>query len=193
MRTGVVILVWVLLVSAAVAKPAKRSKEADKGGKSGGESADAATFKLVRPENAGMMNLVPARVVLDPDSGVRSKSVTHLRPPKKEPPGLVLVGGDMAALSVRPGTYSVEVTTPLADQPRGYPNGTKQHVWHSPKVKVVLSRGETICLVLEPGVAETDYDGSWAIGKAVSPADCGSLTEKVQHDDEGTPVAAPAP
>lgn len=177
-----------LLVAPVVG--AKSRRKGSNGDKKGSETSEVARFNLVRPENAGMMNLVPARIALEPESGVVSSNVTHLRPSKKEPHGLTLVGGDVAALALRPGTYSVQVTTPVADQPPGYHPGGKPRAWKSAAVKVVLSKGETICLVLEPGIEGTEYDGTWSIGKAASPADCGSMTEKVQHQ-EGAAAAPP--
>jgi hypothetical protein len=144
-----------------------------------------AYFGMIRPENAGMMNLVPARISFDPGSSIVSSRVTHLHPnPKKDLRGLVLVGGDSASLALKPGTYSVQVLTPIADQPvGGYPHGVPR-VWESPVIKVVLSQGEAICLLVEPGIDGSEYDGSWTLGKTESPADCGPMTQRVSPDDE---------
>jgi hypothetical protein len=202
-RLNVLRAAFVGLIASSFATPALAAKPpSSKGGKSkksdaGSDSGSTggrqvAFFDLIRPENAGMMNLIPARVVLEPGSGIVSSRVTHLHTkPKKDLKGLVLVGGDTASVSVKPGTYSVQVLTPVADQPAGsYPAG-KPRVWQSAVVKVVLSQGETICVVVEPGIEGTEYNGSWTIGKAESPADCGTMTHRVEPDDEAPPAAAP--
>lgn len=157
-------------------KPEKPEKKRD---------PSLAYFGMIRPENAGMMNLVPARISFDPGSSIVSSRVTHLHPnPKKDLRGLVLVGGDSASLALKPGTYSVQVLTPIADQPvGGYPHGVPR-VWESPVIKVVLSQGEAICLLVEPGIDGSEYDGSWTLGKTESPADCGPMTQRVSPDDE---------
>jgi hypothetical protein len=162
-------------------KPEKADKKRD---------PSLAYFGMIRPENAGMMNLVPARISFDPGSSIVSSRVTHLHPnPKKDLRGLVLVGGDSASLALKPGTYSVQILTPVADQPvGGYPHGPPR-VWESPIIKVVLSQGEAICLLLEPGIDGSEYDGSWTLGKTESPADCGPMTQRVSPEDELAPAA----
>jgi hypothetical protein len=194
---------WGLLVwlASSLAGPAFAAKSAKKG--KAGKSAKAETaeklpekpekkrdpslayFGMIRPENAGMMNLVPARISFEPGSGIVSSRVTHLHPnPKKDLRGLVLVGGDSASLALKPGTYSVRILTPIADQPvGGYPHGTPRQ-WESPVVKVVLSQGEAICLLVEPGIDGSEYDGSWTVGKTESASDCGSMTQRVSPEDE---------
>lgn len=188
---------WGLLVllASSLAPPAFAAKAGKKGkAEKLPEKADKpekkrdpslAYFGMIRPENAGMMNLVPARISFEPGSGIVSSRVTHLHPnPKKDLRGLVLVGGDSASLALKPGTYSVQVLTPIADQPvGGYPHGTPR-VWESPVVKVVLSQGEAICLLVEPGIDGSEYDGSWTLGKTESPADCGSMTQRVSPEDD---------
>jgi hypothetical protein len=191
-RAGLVLslLASSLSAASAEAKPKKASKKAEPAKASSPPfDPQLARFGVVRPENAGMMNLVPARIGLDPGGGIVAKSLTHLRPVKKEPPGLTLVGGDLATLSLRPGTYSIQVTTPIADQPPEYLHG-QSRAWVSPLVKVMLSKGEVICLVLEPTIAGSEYDGGWTLSKADTPAACESLTQRVTADEE---APAPAP
>lgn len=177
----------------AEAKAKKPSRKADpaKAAKESAPDPQLARFGVVRPENAGIMNGVPARLGIEPSSpgsGIVTKALTHLRPLKKEPAGLVLVGGDLAALTLRPGTYSIQVTTPVADQPAEYVHG-QSHAWVSSLIKVMLSKGEAICLVLEPTIAGTEYDGGWALTKADSPEACNSLTQRVTPDEEPAPPA----
>ena len=165
-------LAWGLIFTIALvapdltAKPAKRSKAPK-------ESTGGIPFTLARPENMGVMNQIPARIVLEPRDGILSSHLTHLGQEPKKPPkerGIVLVGGDTVELSVRPGTYSVQVLTPVDNQPPGgYPVGSKPRQWESPVVKVVLARGEAITLVVEPGITDADYNGSWVIAKAAPP------------------------
>jgi hypothetical protein len=188
LRGAVLALAASLIAAPATAakagKGSKSTKDAKPEGGDGGGGKHA-SFGLIRPENAGMMNLIPARISLEPGSGIVSSRVTHLRGnPKKDLKGLVLVGGDTASLSLKPGTYSVQVVTPVADQPPGIHLAGKAHPWQSAVVKVVLSQGETICVVVEPGIDGTEYNGSWTIGKAESPADCGAMTQRVNPEDE---------
>lgn len=168
-------LTWALLVSIALvspglaAKPAKKAK-AEGAAKQG--SGTGVVFTIARPENAGMMNGIPARIVIEPRDGIVSSRLTHLgqpKTPRDKDRGLLLVGGDAVELSVRPGTYSVQALTPVDLQPKGGYFGVKQRTWESPVVKVLLERGEAITVVLEAGVTGADYDGSWHIGKAAPP------------------------
>jgi hypothetical protein len=171
-------LAWALLLSITLvapdlaAKPAKRGKSAG-AGKPAREGAGGVTFTIARPENAGMMNLIPARIVIEPSGGIVSSRLTHLgqpkAPPKDRDRGLVLIGGDAVELAVRPGTYSVQALTPVEMQPKGGYIGLKPHRWESSVVKVQLEAGEVITVVLEAGVTGSDYDGSWHIGKAAPP------------------------
>jgi hypothetical protein len=170
-------LAWGLILSIALVAPdlaarsAKRSK-ASKSEQSEKPSSKAVSFTIARPENAGMMNGIPARVVVEPRDGIQASHLTHLGQPKApKDGGLVLLGGDTVELAVRPGTYSVQVLTPIEMQPKGgYPPGRKSRNWESPVVKVLLERGEAITVVVEPGVSDADYNGSWVIGKAAPPA-----------------------
>jgi hypothetical protein len=189
-------LTWALLLSIALvapdlaAKPAKRAKadkpekadRPDKETPSGGVS-----FTIARPENAGMMNTIPLRLVIEPRDGIVSSKVTHLgqpkAPPKDKDKGLLLIGGDAVDMSVRPGTFSVKAVTPVELQPPGYRGTHKARAWESAVVKVQLERGEVITLVVEPGVTGADYDGSWHIGKAAPPE------PESQGDDAATAPA----
>jgi hypothetical protein len=164
-------LAWGLILSVALVAPDLAALAAKKS-KASKESASGVAFTIARPENAGMMNGIPARIVLEPHDGILSSRLTHLGLPKAPPNerGLVLAGGDTVELSVRPGKYSVQVLTPIDIQPKGgYPPGRKPHNWESPVVKVLLARGEAITLVVEAGVTDADYNGSWVIGKAAPP------------------------
>jgi hypothetical protein len=152
------------------AKAAKRSKAAKPSTESK-ETTNVVSFTITRPENAGIMNGIPARIVFEPRDGILSSRLTHLGQQPKSPPkdrGLVVAGGDTVELSVRPGTYSVQAITPVESQPPSV-YGRKRRPWESPVVKVLLARGEVITLVVEPGVTGADYDGSWHIGKALPP------------------------
>ena len=166
-------LACALLAPGLEAKPEKRA----------GAAAEVAYLAFVRMENQGMMNLVPSHVVFEPRKGVVAGRVTRMgKRPKAavaEPRRLVLVGGDTASFSVRPGAYSIQALTPVKDQPPPLyeRHQEHEHVWKSPEVKVVLSAGETICLVVDAGITGSDYDGSWVIQKAATPADCGPPPE----------------
>jgi hypothetical protein len=172
-------LAWGLILSIALvapelaAKAAKRSKGSSESSKSSKDSSGGVVFTLARPENAGMMNGIPARIVFEPKDGILSSRLTHLGQVPKSPRkdgGLVLVGGDMIEMSVKPGTYSVRAVTPVESQPPGgYPPGRKARAWESAVVKVMLAKGEAITLVVEPGVTGADYNGSWLIAKAEPP------------------------
>jgi hypothetical protein len=169
LRSGLVVLACALLAPGLGAEPAKRA----------GAPTELAFLAFVRMENQGLMNHVPSHVVFEPRKGVVAGRVTRMgQRPKAaiaEPRRLVLVGGDTASFSVRPGAYSIKALTPVKDQPPPLYEGEKghEHVWKSPEVKVVLSAGETICLIVDAGITGTDYDGSWIIQKAATPADCG--------------------
>jgi hypothetical protein len=186
-------LAWGLILSIALvapelaAKAAKRPKGSESP-KSSKEPSGAVVFTLARPENAGIMNSVPSRIVLEPKDGILSSRLTHLgqvpKSPRKEG-GLVLVGGDAIEMTVKPGTYSVRALTPVeAQPPGGYPPGRKARVWESAVVKVMLAKGEAITLVVEPGVTGADYNGSWLIAKAAPP--------EAEPPAEGDTAAAPA-
>ena len=150
------------------AKPEKRTSP----------PANVAFLRFVRPENQGLMNRVPAHVLFEPRGGVVEGRVTRAGARPKaaiaDPRRLVLAGGDKAAFTVRPGTYSLKALTPVKDQPPPVFGGKREVDWKSPEVKIVLERGETICIVVEPGITGADYDGSWLVAKAATPDDCGA-------------------
>ena len=166
MRSGLVMFACALVVSGAEAKPEKRTSA----------PANVAFLRFVRPENPGLMNQVPAHVLLEPRSGVIEGRITRAGARPKaaiaDPRRLVLVGGDRAAFTVRPGTYSLQALTPVKDQPPPVFGGRREVVWKSPEVKIVLAAGETICIVVEPGITGADFDGSWLVTKAAKPDDC---------------------
>jgi hypothetical protein len=170
--TWALILVMVFAAPDLAAKAGKKPKAAKavKETKEAKETANVVSFTNARPENAGMMNGVPARIALEPRDGILSSRLTHLgqeKAPGKDR-GFVLAGGDTLELSVRPGTYSVQALTPVEVQPPSI-YGRKRRQWESPVVKVLLARGDVITLVVEPGVTGADYDGTWHIGKAAPP------------------------
>jgi hypothetical protein len=166
-------LACALAAQGSAAEPGKPAKPATPAR----PSANLASLTFARSEDQGMMNRIPSYILFEPRSGFVEGRVTRAGSRPKaaaaDPRHLVLAGGDRAAFTVRPGTYSVHAQTPVKDQPPTGYAGHRERVWTSPEVKIVLSSGDAICVVVEPGITGAEYDGSWVITKA-APADCGA-------------------
>ena len=126
-----------------------------------------ASITIVRPENNGSMNVVPCWVTVDRGSDIVSVAVSRggeqLQAAKWSKQGIRLVGGDSAVLSVRRTIFSLSATTPVTDEPPGFLGEQKLHVWRSTVLKVSVSDGKSVRVVVEPTSKGPGYDGGWRI------------------------------
>jgi hypothetical protein len=139
--------------------------DAGAGGASESQSVAVATITVSRPENNGLMNLIPCWVNLDERTHIVSATVAHLgekpQPTNWTSRGIRLMGGDTAVLTVRPGGFSVRVKTDVPEQPPDYAAVRKPHVWRSPPLRLAVPEGKAARVAILPATKGSTYSGGW--------------------------------
>ncbi|SRR5713101_919827 len=101
----------------------------------------SAQICVERPENNGIVNLVPAHVVFSNNQE------------------LTLVGGQVACIFVANGIYSFVVQS---SDPYN-PESTNLKAWTSKKIEVHLKRGEVATFEVSPKSEGAAYIGGWIV------------------------------
>jgi hypothetical protein len=131
------------------------------------ERAASASITVLRPENDGLMNLVPCWVKVDEAAHVVAATIAHLggkpQPTNWTSRGIRLIGGDTAVLSVQRGRVSVRVETEVSEQPPDYSAVQKPHPWRSTPLRVEVSEVKAARVVILPASKGSSYSGGWRV------------------------------